>query len=86
MIPDPAGGFALDLARGRVRLLAPDADVPVVPCIVGLSVRTSDGNAAIGRLLVERGIPHRATQRCSAVIDACGWRRRALCDAIDGMS
>ena len=60
VIPDPAGGFALDLAHGRVRLLPPDADAPAVPCIVGLSVRTSDGNAAIGRLLAERGIPHRA--------------------------
>jgi hypothetical protein len=60
VIPDPAGGFALDLVRGRVRLLPPDADVPTVPCITGLSVRTSDGNAAISRLLVERGIPHRA--------------------------
>ena len=60
VIPDPAGGFALDLARGRVRLLPPDADVSTVPCITGLSVRTSDRNAAIGRLLVERGIPHRA--------------------------
>jgi hypothetical protein len=60
VIPDPAGGFALDLARGRVRLLPPDADVSTVPRIAGLSVRTSDRNAAIGRLLVERGIPHRA--------------------------
>ena len=56
VIPDPAGGFALDLARGRVRLLPPDADASAVPCIGGLSVRTSDGNAAVGRLLAERGI------------------------------
>ncbi len=60
VIPDPAGGFALDLAHGRVRLMAPDADISTVPCIVGMGVRTSDGNAAIGRLLVKRGIPHRA--------------------------
>ena len=39
VIPDPAGGFALDLAHGRVRLMPPDADAPAVPCIVGLSVR-----------------------------------------------
>ena len=31
VIPDPAGGFALELAHGRVRLLPPDADVPTVP-------------------------------------------------------
>lgn len=60
VIPDPAGGFALDLAHGRVRLLPPDADAPAVPSIVGLSVRTADGNAAIRRLLVQRGISHRA--------------------------
>jgi hypothetical protein len=58
VIPDPAGGFALDLAHGRVRLLPPDADSPVVPCIVGVSIQTSDGNAAIRRRLLERGIPH----------------------------
>jgi hypothetical protein len=60
VIPDTACGFALDLAHGRVRLLPSDADAPTVPCIVGLRIRTSDGNAAIRRLLVERGIPHRS--------------------------
>ena len=59
VIPDPAGGFALELVHGRVRLLPPGADASTVPCIVGLGVRTSDGNAAVGRLLVERGIQHR---------------------------
>jgi hypothetical protein len=59
VVPDPEGGLALDLARGRVRLRTPDADTPVVPCIGGLSVRTSDGNAAVGRLLEERRIAHR---------------------------
>jgi catechol 2,3-dioxygenase-like lactoylglutathione lyase family enzyme len=60
VITDPAGGFALELARGRVRLLPPDTDASAVPCITGLRVRTSDGNVAIGRLLAERGIPHGA--------------------------
>ena len=32
----------------------------MVRCIVGISVRMSDGNAAIGRMLLERGIQHRA--------------------------
>jgi hypothetical protein len=60
VIPDPGGGLALDLAHGRVRLLPPDAGAPTVPCIVGLRIRTFDGNAAISRLVVERGIPHRS--------------------------
>jgi hypothetical protein len=59
VIPDPAGGFALELVHGRVLLMLADADAPTVPCIVGLSIRTSDENAAIRRLLGERGIPHR---------------------------
>jgi hypothetical protein len=65
--PDPAGGFALDLPRGRVRLLpdtalpsvVPDVDVPGLPRIIGLAVHTMDGNNAIGRLLAARGIAHR---------------------------
>ena len=61
VIPDPAGGLALAFARGRVRLLPPNADVPTVPCIAGLTVRTSDGNAAIGRLLREHAFPYRST-------------------------
>ena len=60
VIPAPAGGFALDLARGRVRLLPPSADIPTVPCIAGFTVRTSDGNAAIVRLLREHAIPYRS--------------------------
>jgi hypothetical protein len=59
VVPDPAGGFALDLPQGRVRVV-PDASLPsVVPRIHGISVRTNDGNAAIGRLLVQRRIAHR---------------------------
>lgn len=72
--PDPEGDLALDLARGRVRLRTPNADAPVVPCIVGLSVRTSDGNAAVGRLLEERRIAHRRLNDAVLVepIDAGG--------------
>jgi hypothetical protein len=66
-IPDPAGGFALDLAHGRVRFLAdaalhavlPGVDVAELPRIVGLTIRTADGNEALGRLLTERRIAHR---------------------------
>jgi hypothetical protein len=60
VVPAATGGFALELGHGRVRLLPPDADTPIVPCIVGLTVQTSDGNAAIRRLLAQRGIPHSA--------------------------
>jgi len=62
VVPDPLGGFALDLPRGRVRLVPGDAlrDVAVtrLPCIAGLTVRTADANDAIARLLGERGVPH----------------------------
>ena len=66
--PDPAGGYALAMPQGRVRVLPPDAlttvfpgaAIPSLPFIAGFSVRTGDGNAAVARLLGERGIPHRA--------------------------
>lgn len=64
VVPDPVGGFALDLRHGHVRLLSvaalitvlPDIHVPALPSIVGITVATSDANEAIGRLVVERGI------------------------------
>ncbi len=67
VVPDPAGGVRLDLARGAVRLLPrealgrvlPGAAVPALPFIAGMALRTADGGAAIRRLLAERGIPHR---------------------------
>jgi hypothetical protein len=74
VVPDPAGGFALDLPRGRVRLLTAAAlsavfsDVVVAepPRVVGVTVQTSDGNQALRRLLAERGIAHR--QRSDALL------------------
>ena len=68
MTPDPAGGYALAMAQGRVRVppapdalttVFPGAAIPSLPFIAGFSVRTGDGNAAVARLLDERGIPHR---------------------------
>jgi hypothetical protein len=59
VVPDRAGGFALELAHSRVRILPAEADALIVPCVVALSVRTADGNVAIGRLVDERGIAHR---------------------------
>jgi hypothetical protein len=66
VVPDPSGGFALDLTHGRVRVVSdsalhsvlPCVDPPTVPCIVGLTITTSDRNRAVGRLLTERHITH----------------------------
>jgi 4-hydroxyphenylpyruvate dioxygenase-like putative hemolysin len=68
-VPDAAGGFALDLGLARVRLLPSDDDASIVPRIVALGVRTQDGNAAIGRLLRERGVTH-ACRGQDLVVDA----------------
>ena len=81
VVPDPAGGFALDLRLGRVRLLSdaalssilPDIHVPALPSIVGITVETSDANEAIGRLVVERGIAcHRHADRLVVDPSAAG--------------
>ncbi len=53
--PDPAGGFALALPRGRVRIVPPESVAqifpgmtpPSVPSIVGIALRTADGCAAL---------------------------------------
>jgi hypothetical protein len=67
VVPDPEGGFQLDLPRGRVRMLPPEAvaqvfpgiAIPCLPFIAGMVVRTDDGAEAAGRLLAGRAIPHR---------------------------
>ena len=61
VVPDPAGGYALALAHGAVRLLPEEAlDVapPSVPAIVGVTLRTDDAGAAVTRLLSGAGIAH----------------------------
>ncbi len=61
VVPDPAGGYALVLPRGRIRLLPPDAleaEPPLVPSIVGITLRTDDAGAAITRLLADAVLPH----------------------------
>ncbi|MGE0415381.1 MAG: VOC family protein [Acetobacteraceae bacterium] len=67
VIPDPAGGYDLDLPRGRVRILPPearpDATSLVLPRIAGLTLRTSDGNASLSQRLKDRHIPHRINDR-----------------------
>ncbi|MSP30201.1 MAG: VOC family protein [Acetobacteraceae bacterium] len=68
VVPDPAGGFSLDLPRGRVRLVAadvlgkifPGVVAPVLPYVAGISLQTSDQTVAIARLASARGIAMRA--------------------------
>lgn len=64
VIPDPAGGYALELGRGRVLLQAGTA----APRIVGVTLRTGDANAAIKRI-VQHGISHR-TRGGALTVDA----------------
>ena len=67
VVADPEGGFRLDLARGQVRMLPPEAvarvfpgiAIPCLPFIAGIAVRTDDGAQAVARLLADRAIPYR---------------------------
>ncbi len=67
VVPDPEGGFQLDLPRGKVRMLPAEAvdqvfpgiAIPCLPFIAGMVVRTDDGGTAAMALLAARGIPHR---------------------------
>jgi hypothetical protein len=64
--PDPAGGYVLPLASGRLRILPagswatlhPGQAVPTLPWIGGLTLTTTDGNAALCRLLHDRGVAY----------------------------
>ncbi len=64
--PDPAGGYVLSLQTGRLRILSPaswasqhpNRTAPTLPWIGGLTLATADGNAALHRLLTDRGIDH----------------------------
>ncbi len=68
VVPDAACGYALDLPCGRVRMLPQDGvtavfaevAVPVLPCIVGVTLTTDDANTALRRWLEERAMPFRA--------------------------
>jgi catechol 2,3-dioxygenase-like lactoylglutathione lyase family enzyme len=58
LVPDPAGGLALPVPGGRVRILPPEvaarllpgAEIPTLPAILGITVQTDDP-AACARLL-----------------------------------
>jgi hypothetical protein len=64
-IPDPAGGFALVLAAGRVRVLPPDAvglalpgvELRPSPFVAGITVRTDDDNHAVAGNPQARRVP-----------------------------
>jgi hypothetical protein len=61
VVPDQAGGYALALSHGAVRLLPAEAlDMAPLsaPAIVGVTLRTDDAGVAVGRLLGDAGIPH----------------------------
>ena len=68
VVPDPVGGFALDLPRGRVRLVPaaalekifPGVVAPVLPYVAGISLQTSDQTAGITRIAAAQGIATRA--------------------------
>jgi len=61
VVPDPAGGYALSLSHGAVRLVPADAlDMAPLsaPAIIGVTLRTDDAGFAVRRLLSGAGIPH----------------------------
>ena len=66
VLPDPLGGYALELPRGRVRLLSveacaalfPGAEPASAPSIAGVILATGDGNADLRRVLAQAGLPH----------------------------
>jgi hypothetical protein len=61
VVPAAGGGLSLDLAYGYVHLVGADAPGEQ-PRITGMTIRTSDGNAAVSRLLNERGIAYRRAE------------------------
>jgi hypothetical protein len=86
VVPDSAGGYSIDLTRGRVRVLypvgfatvMPGVSGPSPPCIAGLTLRTDDGNAAVLRLLADRAIPFQ-TAADSVMVEAGGVTLRFSC-------
>jgi hypothetical protein len=71
--PDPAGGYALDLARGTIRLLPAEAwETPApVPSTVAVTLRTDDGNAAVLRCLADGAVAYRQQNDIVTVAAAC---------------
>lgn len=67
VVPDASGGYALDLSRGRIRLLLADTSPLPVPAIISITLRTNDKNAAIARIVGRDSIPHRIEAQCVTV-------------------
>ncbi len=59
LVPEPAGGYALPLPRGRVRILPREASD--APHIAAVTLRTTDGAAAARRLLDKLGTAYAVT-------------------------
>jgi hypothetical protein len=65
VVPDPAGGFALNLVHGQVRVLPPEAlgrvlpgtTIPCLPFVAGIVLRTEDENRAVSALPGPRARP-----------------------------
>ena len=67
VVPDPAGGYALDLSRGRIRLRpAEELDV-APPMITAIAVATDDDNAAIRGIVADNAIPHRTDRETMTI-------------------
>jgi hypothetical protein len=65
VLPDPAGGYMLDLSRGRVRILTaealgavlPGVVPPVLPFMAGMVVRTDDAAATVRGMAALTEVP-----------------------------
>lgn len=58
VVPDRREGFVLDLPGPRVRMVTAVDGPPCAPCVTATTMRTSDGNAAVSRLLADRNLAH----------------------------
>ncbi len=84
--PDPLGGYVLDLRRGHVRFLPPNAAAALLgaggaaarPGIAGITISTADAGAAIQALAAARGIPSQQIGSAQ-LIEAGGVVLRFLC-------
>lgn len=74
--PDPLGGYAMELPNSTIRILSeagaraalPGVDLPTLPCIAGLMLKTTDVDRVLSR---DSGIAVRR-QDNAVLADACG--------------
>ena len=79
LAPDPLGGYALDLDRGRLRMLPtaaaaallPGVPMPAPPCIAGVTLHTDDNNAGLLRRLDQERVA-RQQDGAAVVVQAGG--------------